>query len=63
MTMTSVGVQADVNDPEGILGVIRSFREQMVEIQQLNQTLIGNTNRRNSTMQNTHYANNSGVKH
>ncbi|XP_052279960.1 paramyosin-like isoform X2 [Dreissena polymorpha] len=53
MTMTSVGVQADVNDPEGILGVIRSFREQMVEIQQLNQTLIDLKNARQSKLDTT----------
>lgn len=40
--MTSVGCQADISDSEGILGVVCSFRNQLAEIQQVNQALLGN---------------------
>ena len=37
--MTSAGIQADVSDPEGVLGTIRLFQEQVTELQNMATTL------------------------
>lgn len=39
--MMSEGCQADISDAEGILGIVRSFKQQLSEIQRVNQTLVG----------------------
>ncbi|WAR13255.1 hypothetical protein MAR_027435 [Mya arenaria] len=51
--MTSVGVQAEITDPEGILGVIRSFRSQLLEIRDVNETLVDLRKTRESSIQRT----------
>ena len=39
--MVSAGCQANIADTEGILGIVMSLKEQLSEIQRVNQSLIG----------------------